>query len=307
LTNVTHEHLDYHGTLEQYRHDKMRLFTMLTEKQKNLPTAAKYAIVNADDPYHRMFLNAAPDYAQQLTYGLTTRANIHASNIVTTPDGSHMHITTPWGSSDLSLQLPGIFNVFNALATLSVALSQQIPLTEACTALSEIRSIRGRMERIEQGQPFTVIVDYAHNPDSFTQVMEMMRALATGRLIAVFGSAGERDVEKRAQQGAIAARSCALLILTDEDPRGEDREAIIADIARGAEEAGKTRGKGYLVIPDRAAAIRTAIEHAAPGDVVLLLGKGHEGSIEYAEGKVPWDEAAEARAALRAAGYTGSE
>lgn len=304
LTNVTHEHLDYHGTLEQYRRDKMRLFAMLTEKQKNLPTPAKYAIVNADDPYHRMFLNTAPDHAQQLTYGLTTRADIHANNIVTTSDGSHMRITTPWGSSDLSLQLPGIFNVLNALATLSVALSQQIPLTEACTALSEIRSIRGRMERIEQGQPFTVIVDYAHNPDSFTQVMEMMRALATGRLIAVFGSAGERDVEKRAQQGAIAARSCALLILTDEDPRGEDREAIIADIARGAEEAGKTRGKGYLVIPDRAAAIRTAIEHAAPGDVVLLLGKGHEGSIEYAEGKVPWDEAAEARAALQEAGYT---
>jgi UDP-N-acetylmuramoyl-L-alanyl-D-glutamate--2,6-diaminopimelate ligase len=163
------------------------------------------------------------------------------------------------------------------------------------------------MERIDQGQPFSLIVDYAHNPDSFTQVMGMLRPLVSGRMIAVFGSAGERDREKRPQQGAIAARFCDLLILTDEDPRAEDREAIIAEIAAGAEQAGKAPGSGYLSIPDRPAAIRAACERARPGDMVLLLGKGHETSIEYADGKHLWNEIARARAALRELGWDRQE
>jgi UDP-N-acetylmuramoyl-L-alanyl-D-glutamate--2,6-diaminopimelate ligase len=159
------------------------------------------------------------------------------------------------------------------------------------------------MERIDQGQPFSVIVDYAHNPDSFEQVMGMLRPVTAGRLIAVFGSAGERDREKRPLQGAIAARFCDLLILTDEDPRAEDREQILAEIAAGATQAGKVAGTDCLSIPNRPEAIRVACEHARPGDVVLLLGKGHETSIEYADGKHPWNEVAEARAALRVLGW----
>jgi UDP-N-acetylmuramoyl-L-alanyl-D-glutamate--2,6-diaminopimelate ligase len=163
------------------------------------------------------------------------------------------------------------------------------------------------MQRIEQGQPFALIVDYAHNPDSFEQVLGMLRPVVAGRLIAVFGSAGERDRAKRPLQGTIAAHYCDLLILTDEDPRGEDRDQIIAEIARGAEEAGKQRGEDYLTIPDRAAAIRAACERARPGDMLLLLGKGHETSIEYADGKHPWDEVAQARAALHDLGWYNAD
>src|ERR671927_1713458 len=147
------------------------------------------------------------------------------------------------------------------------------------------------MERIEMGQPFTVLVDYAHTPGAFEKLMSIARPLTDGQLIAVFGSAGERDREKRAIQGQVAAHYCDFLVLTDEDPRLEDRDAIIAEIAAGAEAGGKREGSGYLRIPDRPAAIRAAFERARPGDIVLLLGKGHEGCIIYGEDKVPWDEA----------------
>ncbi len=308
LTNVTHEHLDYHGSVEQYRRDKARLFAMLAEEEPAAPappaaTTGKYAIVNADDPHHQMFLDAAPPAAHRLTYALHRPADVRAHAIEHTPTGSRGRVTTPWGDSAFALHVPGPFNLSNALAALSVALSQGVPLAVATDALSSIGGVRGRMERVAQGQPFEVLVDYAHNPDSFEQLMAMLRPLTPGCMIAVFGSAGERDTEKRPLQGAIAARYCELLILTDEDPRGEDREAILADIAAGAEQAGARRGQGYLIIPDRAAALRAACARAAPGDLVLLLGKGHEGSIEYAHGKQPWDEVAEARAALRDSGY----
>lgn len=317
-TNVTHEHLDYHGTIEQYRQDKTQLFAKLGETfivetdttlsttpapEKNRVKSTKIAIVNADDPHHAQFLNAAPATAQKLTYAIDAPADIRAYAIHTAPHGSSMHLATPWGNATLTLQLPGIFNIRNALAALSVALSQGIPLEQATTALHHIQSIPGRMERIEHGQPFNVVIDYAHNPDSFTQVMSMLRPLTTGRIIAVFGSAGERDQQKRSIQGNIAAHYCELLILTDEDPRGEDPEAIIADIASGARQAGKIPGKDYFSIPNRAKAIRTAFEHAQAGDLVLLLGKGHEGSIEYADGKHAWNESDEARAALQEMGY----
>lgn len=298
--NITHEHLDFHGTFEQYRHDKARLFAMLGAASK--PTRP-WAIVNADDPHHPLFLEAAPATAQRLTYAITAPADVRAVIRDATPAGTALRVVTPWGDSDLNLRLPGRFNVLNALAALSVALTQALPLERAIAALEQIDGVRGRMQRIDLGQPFGVIVDYAHNPDSFEQVMGMLRPLTRGRMIAVFGSAGERDQTKRPLQGAIAGRYCDLLVLTDEDPRGEDREAIIAAIATGAEQAGKVAGSGYLVIPDRAAAMRAAFAAAHPGDLVLLLGKGHEGCIIYADHTLPWDEAAEARAALRELGY----
>jgi UDP-N-acetylmuramoyl-L-alanyl-D-glutamate--2,6-diaminopimelate ligase len=313
LTNVTHEHLDYHGTIEQYRQDKARLFAMLGFVPRSLlpeipiPMHAekrdKYAIVNADDPHHQLFLDAAPATAHRLTYAISAAADVRATNIEATPAGSHMRVITPWGEGELHLNLPGRFNIQNSLAALSVALCQGVPLAQACQALGEVQGVRGRMERVNQGQPFEVIADYAHNPDSFTQVMEMLRPMTTGRLIAVFGSAGERDIAKRALQGAIAAQYCDMIFLTDEDPRGEDRHAILADIARGIEQQGKREGDDYQLIPDRAAALRAAFGYAQAGDVVVLLGKGHEGSIEYADKKLPWNEVAEAQIALREMGY----
>ncbi|NTV62514.1 MAG: UDP-N-acetylmuramoyl-L-alanyl-D-glutamate--2,6-diaminopimelate ligase [Oscillochloris sp.] len=299
--NVTHEHLDYHGSFEQYRADKARLFEMLGEDTRAEP----WAIANADDPSHDYFLAAAPARARRLTFGVRAPADLRAHGVSAGPSGSTLRVTTPWGETRLRLQIPGSFNVSNALAALGVALSQGVPLERAAAALEAVPGVRGRMQPINLGQPFDVIVDYAHNPDSFEQVLGMLRPITRGRIIAVFGSAGERDRAKRAIQGEIASRYADLLVLTDEDPRGEDPAAIIAEIAEGAERAGKRLGDGYLCIPDRNEAIRAAVAAAQPGDLVLLLGKGHEGNIIYASGPLPWDEAEVARKAVLALGYRG--
>jgi UDP-N-acetylmuramoyl-L-alanyl-D-glutamate--2,6-diaminopimelate ligase len=319
LTNVTHEHLDYHGSVEQYRRDKARLFEMLGEDDgrwtmddgansssivyRPSSKSRKLAIVNADDPHHRMFLDAAPAQAERLTYALEQPADVRAHAIVATRDGLRFSVATPWGAAALRLKLTGEFNVANALAALTVGLAEGVALADCVRALEAVPGVRGRMERIELGQPFTVLIDYAHTPGAFEKLMRIVRPLTDGQLIAVFGSAGERDREKRALQGAIAAQFCDLLVLTDEDPRDEDRDAIIAEIAAGAEQGGKRAGSAYLCIPDRAAAIQAACERAQPGDIVLLLGKGHEGSIFYGSTMQPWDEAAAARTALREMGY----
>lgn len=312
LTNVTTEHLDFHGSVEQYRRDKARLFEMLGEGAQNSTfniqhselKKRKLAVVNADDPNHQMFLDAAPAHAERLTFGVASRADVRALDLRSSRDGLFFRVATPWGERDVRLKLTGDFNVSNALAALTVACAEGVPLDLALGALEKIPGVRGRMERIEQGQPFTVLVDYAHTPGSFEKLMKIVRPLTSGRLIVVFGSAGERDREKRPMQGEIAGHFCDLLVLTDEDPRLEDRDAIIAEIAVGAERVGKLEGRGYLRVPDRARAIRVAFERAKAGDIVLLLGKGHEGSIIYADHKLPWDEAGTARAALHELGYS---
>jgi UDP-N-acetylmuramoyl-L-alanyl-D-glutamate--2,6-diaminopimelate ligase len=315
LTNVTHEHLDFHGSVEQYRRDKMRLFEMLGENDQGAPAHhqlcitnkhRKIAIVNADDPYHQMFLDAAPAQAERLTYAVRNHGDVRADKIVTSRDGLHFQVTTPWGQRQVQLRLTGDFNIHNALAALTVALAEGVDIDLALAALSQVPGVRGRMERVDQGQPFTVLVDYAHTPGSFEKLMRIVRPLTDGRLIAVFGSAGERDREKRPIQGETAAQFCDLVVLTDEDPRFEDRHTIIAEIAKGVEQANRSRAQPCtcLQIPDRSQAIRAALAEARPGDIVLLLGKGHERCIIYGADKTPWDEAAEARAALVELGYS---
>ena len=341
LTNVTHEHLDYHGSVEQYRRDKARLFEMLGESSRQsavgsrrlatgncqLPTGdkqSKIAIVNADDPNHQMFLDAAPAHAQRLRYAVNSQADVRAHDVHSTRDGLQFRVTSPWGEAQARLKLTGDFNVWNVLAALTVAGAEGVPLDVAVRALEQVPGVRGRMERIEQGQPFTVLVDYAHTPGAFEKLMRIVRPLTDGQLIAVFGSAGERDREKRPVQGEIAAQFCDFLVITDEDPRREDSMAIINEIAAGVERA-MTNGTArirtdvpaagrdvpperlYMRIPDRAQAICAAFAHARPGDIVLLLGKGHEGSIIYADHSLPWNEAEEARRALREMGFVGEQ
>lgn len=306
LTNVTHEHLDFHGSIEQYRRDKARLFELLGETAATAHKQRKIAIVNADDPNHQMFLDAAPAAAQRLTYAIGAPADVRAREVVASRDGLRFRADTPWGSAPLHLKLTGDFNVANALAALTIGLAEGVALSDCVRALEAIPGVRGRMERVEMGQPFTVLVDYAHTPGAFKKLMGITRPLTSGQLIAVFGSAGERDREKRPLQGEVAAQFCDYMVLTDEDPRLEDRSAIIAEIAAGAEhaaQAGTAPKRPYDCIPDRAAAIRAAFQHARPGDIVLLLGKGHESCMFYGESKIPWDEVGEARAALRELGY----
>ncbi len=306
FTNVTHEHLDYHGTVEQYRRDKARLFEMLHEELPDAHPALvdkqrKVAIVNLDDPYAGLYLEAAGPSIEHLTYATAhPGAHVRAIDVDMRSNGVSYTAMTPWGEAEIQLHLPGHFNVLNSLAALCVGLAEGIPLTECAAALAAVEGVTGRMERVDVGQPFSVIVDYAHNPSSFEEVMAMMRPLTVGKLISVFGSAGERDTEKRAIQGEIAGHYCDLVIITDEDPRDEDRETILEAIAVGARAAGKQAGSGYLKIADREQALRAAFQSAVPGDIVLLLGKGHESCIVYEHGrKQPWLEREAAERILR--------
>lgn len=303
LTNVTAEHLDFHGDVVQYRRDKMELFSMLGETQPGAHKQRKVAIVNADDPHHKDFLAAAPLRAERLTYGVHAAADVRATDIRSSAAGLSFALWSHWGNRSVQLKLTGDFNVWNTLAALTVACSEGVPLDDALAVLSQVDGVRGRMQRIDAGQPFTVLVDYAHTPAAFTKVMSLVRPITTGKLICVFGSAGERDREKRPQQGAIAAQFCDVVYISDEDPRGESSDAIIEAIAAGARQYGRRDGVDLFCIPDRALAIAAACAAAAPGDMVLLLGKGHEGSIIYAHGSVPWDEAAQARTVLASLGY----
>ena len=308
ITNVTHEHLDYHGSVEQYRQDKAELFRMIqrTPEQKEINgsmiTLPKIAIINGDDQNASIYREAAGSEAIILEYGIhATNLDIRATDIDASIEGTHFKLVTPNGTYTVELQLVGPFYVYNALAALTVAYARNIDLQRAIQQLEAITGVEGRMERINQGQPFNVLVDYAHNPDSFEQVMSMMKPLTKGRMIAVFGSAGERDQEKRSLQGAIAAKWCELLILTDEDPRGEDSLKILEDIAEGVAKEGKQ--ESCILIPDRKAAIHRAFQEAQSGDLVLLLGKGHEGSILYDSGSIPWNEKQVAQQLLISMGY----
>jgi UDP-N-acetylmuramoyl-L-alanyl-D-glutamate--2,6-diaminopimelate ligase len=307
LTNVTHEHLDFHGTVEAYRLAKARLFEMLSEAQKEGPGGSFYpgrgiGVVNLDDPCAALYIARTP--GPLWTYGLHhPEATVRAREIVPGAEGVSFVAETPVGNFPVRLSIPGTFNVYNALAALCLGLALEISPEAIVRGLAEMHGVTGRMQRVDEGQPFTVLVDYAHTPEAFETVLGMLRPAVKGRMIAVFGSAGERDREKRPMQGAIAARYADFLILTDEDPRLEDREAILAEIATGVEQLGKRKGQHYLCIPDRREAIRAALEAARPGDMVLLLGKGHEGCIFYADYALPWDEAGVAREILREMGF----
>jgi len=197
----------------------------------------------------------------------------------------------------------------NALAVIALGSVLDLDPAAVRAGLAGLSGVPGRMERLDAGQPFGVIIDYAHSPASLEKVLGLLAPIAAARgggVLVVFGSAGERDTEKRPMMGRIAARLARIVVVTDEDPRGEDRERILEDIARGAEDGGKRRDRDLFLIPDRAAAIVAAFERARPADVVLLAGKGHEQSIIGADGPEPYDERATAEAALAGMGFASN-
>jgi UDP-N-acetylmuramoyl-L-alanyl-D-glutamate--2,6-diaminopimelate ligase len=313
LTNLTHEHLEFHGSWEAYRDAKLSLFERLAVSARNPVKASpartwpKRAIVNADDPSVGLFIGVAQEAgAGVMTYGTDAAADVRATH--SEEDGRRLRIAydAPSGSGHLELRLAGRFNVHNALAV--VALGDALGLDSAAVraGLESVEGVPGRMERINAGQPFGVVIDYAHSPASLQAVLDILAPVAAARgggLIVVFGSAGERDTDKRSMMGRIAAERTRLVVLTDEDPRGEDRDAILDDIARGAEQVGASRGHDLLLIADRPAAIEAAFERARPADVVLLAGKGHEHSIIGPGGPVAYDERATALDALARLGF----
>ena len=312
FTNLTHEHLEFHGSFEAYRAAKLRLFERLAVSGENPlkgPGGAtgpgawpKTAVVNADDPSASQFLRAAEAAgARVVTYGEGRGVDVRAVRIEQDAAGLVADVDTPDGSRRMRLGLLGRFSVWNALAVLAVAEGVGLDLDAALAGVAAAPPVPGRMERVERGQPFTVVVDFAHSPASLRLVLDELGPVAAaggGGLIAVFGSAGERDAAKRPMMGRIAGERCRAVILADEDPRGEDSLAIIEAIAAGAEDAGLRRGASLLLEPDRRAAIALAFRLARPGDVVVLAGKGHETEIIGPHGAVPWNERAVAEEEL---------
>jgi UDP-N-acetylmuramoyl-L-alanyl-D-glutamate--2,6-diaminopimelate ligase len=312
VTNVTHEHLEFHGTWEQYRSDKANLFRRLGEAgPKRLTSGAACTprgIICADDPSASYFAEVSS--APCLSYSSKgVPADLCAFDIESDSEGSNCIIEGPGPAQESMRQrlsarinLPGTFNVQNALgAILAASAATGLPWSRFVSLLPMLKPVKGRMQRIAAGQPFDVIIDYAHTPSSFREILPALRHGWPGRILCVFGSAGERDRAKRPLQGRIAADYCDILILTDEDPRGEDPMAILEEIAEGCPHL--PRGERLFLIPDRPTAIREAFSRAMPGDLVLLLGKGHENSIIYADHSIPYDEETTARSILADLGF----
>ncbi|CAA9579395.1 MAG: UDP-N-acetylmuramoylalanyl-D-glutamate--L-ornithine ligase [uncultured Thermomicrobiales bacterium] len=298
VTNVTREHLDYHGSVEHYRRAKGILF-------ERVAAAGGTVVVNLDDPGARGMVEFAGD-ADVLTYSIEDHhADLSAVGIVSTGGGSSFTLVCRGrGTAAVDLPLIGGFNIANALCAAGVGLAVGLDLAVIAAGLGNAPAVPGRMALVQEGQPFAVVVDYAHTPEAMANVLPLLRRLfPLGRLIVVFGSAGERDVEKRPRQGEVAARLADLAVVTSEDPRYEDPDAIIDQITRGAIAAGAREGESLFRFTDRREAVRHALRTAAPGDCVLLAGKGHEESIIWSGEKRPWNEAGVARALLRELGY----
>ncbi len=304
MTNVTHEHLEFHGTRDQYKSDKANLFRALDlhDHVKAGRTIPSFGVVNEEDTASGYFRASTTKPVYGYSTWANTKKGISASDIENDAQGSSFTITCGEESFPARINLPGAFNVYNALAaSIAVARILERPLADVVRLLPELKPVKGRMTVVTEGQPFEVLVDYAHTPSSFQAIFPSLRKRIGGRIISVFGSGGERDTVKRPEQGRVAADYSDVVILTDEDPRGEEPLAILEEIARGCPE--KTRDETLFLIPNRPEAIRKAISLARAGDLVLLLGKGHENSIIYRDRVDPYDELSEATKALREAGF----
>lgn len=299
VTNVTHEHLDFHGTWENYLAAKAHLLELVQESAAQKP-GRKTAILNRDDRSYDHLHGRV--LIPEISYGMGP-ADVAATDVRESPSGTQFRLQTPWGALAVRTRLVGQFNVYNCLAAAAAALVEGVALEAVAAGLATARPVAGRMERIDQGQPFQVIVDYAHTADSLEKVLRVLRPGTPGKLIAVFGSAGERDREKRPAMGAVAAGLADYAVFTNEDPRREDAEAILRDIAAGAVAAGAVEGRAFSCIVERRDAIAHAFALARAGDTVLLAGKGHEQCMFVGEEKLPWDDRAVARALLT--GQTG--
>jgi UDP-N-acetylmuramoyl-L-alanyl-D-glutamate--2,6-diaminopimelate ligase len=294
-TRVTSEHLDIHGDRGAYLAAKLRLAELVS------PRADGVVVLDATDDFALPVLQRIPA-ATRLAYSADPEvdADVRAVRVQTSQSGVQFELRSPWGDAAARLRIGGRFNVANALAAITTACATGAPLDSAVTGVEAVERVTGRMERVELGQPFGVVVDYAHTAESLATVLRELRQTTSGRLWVVFGSAGERDVEKRGAMGAVAAQLADRVVITDEDPRAEDRVRILEEIATGARAHGATDGTDLWLVPDRPEAISYAMGRAEPGDTVLLAGKGHEGSIITASGAVPWDERGEAERAIAA-------
>jgi UDP-N-acetylmuramoyl-L-alanyl-D-glutamate--2,6-diaminopimelate ligase len=290
MTNITHEHLDYHRTFERYLAAKVRLFKIAARHGRRI------GIVNADDPHADAFASVVP---HALTYGVKS-GELRASKVKLGSDGSTFTASIGSDNYNITCNIPGEFNVYNSLAAAAVGREMGLSKQQIESGIKALKGVEGRMTVVDGGQTFTVIVDFAHTPDSFERLLGDLRKSTKGKLITLFGSAGRRDETKRAVQGEIAGRYSDEVILTEEDDRDVDGHAILDQIASGAKKAGKKVDNDLFLILDREEAIGFALTRAkSASDTVVLLGKGHEKTIERADGTYPWNEIEITKTALK--------
>jgi len=285
MTNVTHEHLDYHKTFERYLAAKTKLFKL----------ASRVGIINADDPSAETFRQAVK---QSVSYGLKS-GDWRAQDINLSAHGSDYTALIDGDSYYIHVNIPGEFNVYNSLAAAAVGREVGLTKTQIEQGIAALAGVEGRMTVVDAGQPFSAIVDFAHTPDSFERLLNDVRNTTKGKLVVLFGSAGRRDETKRAIQGEIAGKYADEIILTEEDDRDINGNTILSQIASGAEKAGKKREENLFLVPDRTAAINFAVSRVSSSkDTVIFLGKGHEKTIERADGAHPWNEIETVRQAI---------
>ena len=293
FTNLTQDHLDFHGTMEGYRDAKLRLFRAESRGDR---TKAFTGAVNTDDPDGRWIREHGDP--PMLGFGLEPGAEVTAEDIRWERSGTRLRIRSPQGSSSVALRLRGAFNVMNALAAFTAGLAVGIPVTAIAAGFESVASVPGRLEPVEAGQPFLVLVDYAHTPDALLRALDAVRATGPKRLLCVFGCGGDRDRGKRPLMGKVAAERADEVFLTSDNPRSEDPTAILAEIEAGVRGAAHVR-----TIVDRKEAIGAAILACTDGDALLIAGKGHETYQILGTRTIPFDDRKVAREALAARGY----
>lgn len=293
FTNFSRDHLDYHGDLVSYASAKMQLFAM---------PGLSHAVINVDDPVGAELATKLPHSVGLIGYSLLNpNSSIYAENVVLSATGVRARIHTPWGSSEINSQLLGRFNLQNLLSVIGVACVQGYPLAQVMSLVPQLKPVVGRMELVTLGDSSPVgprvVVDYAHTPDALEKALETLREHSDGKLWCVFGCGGDRDQGKRSQMGEVASRLADRLVVTSDNPRSEDPEAIIADICGGVTATADAR-----TCVDRAEAIQLAIESAGDGDTVLIAGKGHETYQLMGAQRLPFSDQGQSRLALRQRG-----
>lgn len=297
VTNITHEHLDYHGSLDDYRKAKGRLFAGLDPHRRKRGAPPRTAVLNRDDSSFE-FLSGITG-AQIVSYGTDPGSTVRGESLESTIAGLDFEVSGRGYVQKLSTPMIGSYNMWNALAAYAAAVQVLgVAPESAARGISGTRGVPGRMELIEMGQPFSAIVDFAHTPNALKRALETARELTAGRVISVFGSAGLRDREKRRMMAEVSVDLADGTVLTAEDPRSEPLDAILAEMAQGAEARGGIEGETFWRVPDRGNAIRFALRRAAPGDIVIACGKGHEQSMCFQTTEYDWDDRIAMRAAL---------
>lgn len=289
FTNLTRDHLDYHPDMEAYLQAKLKLFGRVGRFQ--IPKdngVAPFTVVNREDPAWERFRDASA--APCITCG--TGGEIRAEQIQMDLRGSRFRLVTPRGCAEISMRLPGSHNIQNALCAAGLCFGLGLSPEEIAAGLTALNAVPGRFELVDRGQPFSVIVDYAHTDDGLRNVLEAARPLCRGRLMVVFGCGGDRDRGKRPRMGAVAARLADFIILTSDNPRTEDPLRILMDIEVGVQQQGRKKYDDYEVIENREAAIRKALQIARPGDAVVIAGKGHEPYQIIGTERIPFDDRA---------------